>query len=164
MTAIRSMETARTVDMTKPAFRGRRAIVAAAAVVACGPLAAPLQAEHEPFDVTVTVTASVDNDGPVDVRGMVKLEMSMTGEPDGLFDDPSQQAGFAWRWRGKSGNWIQWESTPSSSDSDTLWISDFSNAVGPYYFQVRAWNARKVDGGVHVFLSDMTGDGPVSHP
>ena len=65
MTAIRSTKTARTEDMTaKPAFRGCRTIVAAAAVIACGLLAAPLQADHETFTATVTLTAT-PGDGEV---------------------------------------------------------------------------------------------------
>ena len=69
MTAIRSTKTAltdRTEDMTaKPAFRGCRAIAAAAAVIAFGLLAAPLRADHQALDVTVTLAATLGDDGVV---------------------------------------------------------------------------------------------------
>ena len=144
MTAIRSTKT----DMTaKPAFRGCRTIVAATAVIACGLLAAPLQADHVAYDVTVTLTTTI-SDGQV----------TLTASIDGFVTDPNQQTGFQFAMKGEGQEWSDgWWNMGDVGGSANVTIQDFIGyGDGPYYFKVRAWNAARVDGSVHFTYSPTT--------
>ena len=147
MTAIRSTKTIRTKDRTaKPTFRGYRGIVTAAAVIAFGLLAAPLQADHALSDVSVTLTATVGNDD------MITLDVS--ANPPVNNNDPSQQTGLQFRYRQGDGVWAGdddgWETVGLGS---LMWepLGD-----GPFYFQARVWNYRKVDGEWHASVSESS--------
>lgn len=148
MTAIRSMETARTEEMTtKQAFRGCRAIAAAAAVVACGLLAAPLQAtdSHPWPDATVTLTATV-GDG-----GQVTLNASVSPAPVG----PNQQTDFQYVIK-SSGNEFDYTEWWNMGDGSVTYTDFGGYGEGPYSFRARAWNMSKVDGEWRLRISDMS--------
>ena len=139
MTAIRSRKTIRTEDMTaKPAFRGCRAMVAAAAVVACGLLAAPLQADHESFSATVTLTATPgDGEVTLNVGGI------------------TTSASFAWvGYQYRGGPWdTQWtliggEADDSGAVTASVIVQDLTNGV-EVSFEARAFRANMEDGEWH---------------
>ena len=144
MTAIRSTRTARTEGITaKPAFRGRRAIVAAVAAV-FGLLAAPLQAEHEAFNVTMTLTATV----AAHVDGeQVTMKASMANAPA---VDPRRQFGIQYReWDGNAGpDDVSWQNVSALNEASVTWELYLEDMMGPgpFYYQVRGWNMQKVDG------------------
>ena len=169
MTAIRSMETARTEDMTaKPAVRGRaRAIVAAATVAACSLLAAPLQAD-EVWNVTVTLTHTI-------VNGEVRLDMTLTGHDATWFSSPAAEVGLQYRQKGTVTDegwfdWGPWRTIGNDTDTANVVINDhFGYGPGPYYFQGQAYLARASTTftspsitGVQFFTSNPTEEvGPV---
>ena len=133
MSAMHSMETARTEDMTaKPVFRGCRAIVAAATVIACGLLAAPLQAEHQTIDVTMTLTATAGNT-------YVTLAASHTGALN-VHYQYREETEDIWRHM-----------------ADTAQVWDLTNGV-PYTFEGRALQlvGENDDGSDHFIYSDVS--------
>ena len=150
MTATRSTRAARTENMTaKLAFRGCRAVAAAAAVIAFGLLAAPAYADHVKYNATVTLAVTVGTDG--------SATLNMSYSP--LNTDPRQQTGFQFRERQQSdGDWNGaddgWETLGSKS---THTIQDFLGTP-PFYVQVRAWNMRKIDGEWHGTVSDPSAE------
>ena len=149
MTAIHSTETTRTGDMTtKLVFRGRRAIVAAAAVVACGLLAAPLQAEHVAYDVALTLTTTVS----------AEKHVTLTATIDGFVADPQQQTGFQYTMKGEDQEYSDdWYNMGDVGGSANVTVQDFIGyGDGPYHFKVRAWNARVDAGSLHFSYSPTT--------
>ena len=152
MTAIRSIKTTRTEDMTaKPAFRDRRAIVAAAAVIACGLLAAPLQADHEAYEVTVTLTGTVNVDESEKVE-QVKLEASVSS----LVDNPKlEQTGFQFReWEGGGNAPDSWWDMGTGVNVSSVEQYVHLDGDGPFHFQARVWHVSAVDGDLHFSVSE----------
>ena len=143
MTAIRSTKTTSAEDMTaKPALRGRRAIVAAAAVVACSLLAAPLQAEHETFDVTVTLTAT-PGDGEVTLQASHGVDSHVGAQSLEI---------VGYQFRGQSnGEWDDdwWHMYADGSG----YVRELTNGTA-YTFQARAYRATSGDDGYHYAYSD----------
>ena len=147
MTAIRSIKTARTEDRTaKPVFRGGRAIVAAAAVIAFGLLAAPLQADHVTYDATVTIELTDGQDGNV-------VELTVQSSPANT--DPRQQTGLQYRTKVEGTEWSEssWGAIGDEvGDTATMSFWDFT-VDGLWSFQARAWNMRQIDGEWHLTFS-----------
>lgn len=152
MTAIRSIMPRRTEGMPdKPAFRGCRAIVAAAATIACGLLAAPLQADHVPYGALVEITGTAGSDG------QVTLDASIPG----FVADPSQQTDFQFRMRGSETT--TWDDEWFNMVDGNVTVTDFIGyGTSPYSFQARAWNMRKIEGEWHLTYSPPSGTITVS--
>ena len=146
MTAIRSTKTAPMEDMTaKPAFPGCRAIVTAAAVIAFGLFAAPLQADHETFDVTVTLEATA-GDGQVELTATHTASSSVTGAAvageiiDCLFQEKRADADWGDSW---------WNMSECRNT-----VGDLENGTA-YSFRSKAFRAtRDSEGGLHFAYSE----------
>ena len=155
MTAIRSTKTARTEDMTaKSAFRGCRAIAMTAAAIAYGLLAAPLQADHETFDVTVTLTVTV-GDGRADLQashtgGDSDVGTAVSGEIIGCVFQ-AKRADVDW-----DNDW--WNM------NDCEWpVEDLDNGIA-YSFRSKAYRATRGSDGEYHFAYSEPSDAVTATP
>ena len=117
-------------------------------MVACGLLAAPLQAEHIAYDVTVTITETVVEDDKL------KFDVSIPG----FVYDSSQQTGLKWTIRPNGGEWDHWFDmgmSTSGSGSVEIWDLTEEYGDGPWTLAAKAWNMRKIDGEWHLTWSDQ---------
>ena len=144
MTETCSARTDRTESMAaKPAFRGRRAIGVAAAVVAFGLFTAPLQAQEVnaswllengecrgSMNNTVSINATIETNS---------VKLIATVDPV-IRDYGDRQSGIQYSYKEPEDvNWSPWETV---SFDPHYWTPFHGN--GPYSFKARAWTYMKV--------------------
>ena len=131
-----------------PARRRFRVIVSMAAMIACGLLAAPLQADHETFNVAVTLQGA-----PGD--GQVTLRASHTGSGN-VVGIAAYDELIVYRFREKvDGVWD--DSWWNMGSEGTTTVTDLTNGTA-YTYQAQALMARRVDGEWHYAYSDPSGE------
>ena len=165
MTETCSARTDRTESMAaKLAFRGRRAIGVAAAVIAFGLFTAPLQAQQLSGDQQITngeclgtLVNSVSLNATVGTDNIVKLVTTVTPAITARRD---RQSGIQYRYKEpEDTGWSQWETVSLEAH---YWTPFHGN--GPYSFKARAWTYMKVYGEWCALVTDPTDVVTVTKP
>ena len=128
-----------------PARRRFGAVVAMAAMIACGLPAAPLLADHEKFEVAVTLEAEAGD-------RQVTLRASYTDSGNAGGAAAGEIIGFRFREQ-VDGVWD--DSWWNMNDDGTSTIGDLTNGTA-YTYEAQAYKVRRVDGAWHYAFSDSS--------